>query len=45
MGGSGDNHTKSGKSDRGRQVSHYMWNLKYLDRKDLIYRTETDSWT
>ena len=32
MGGSGDNHTKSGKSDRERQVSHYityMWNLDY----------------
>ena len=48
MGGSGDNHTKSGKSDRERQVSHYitfMWNLKHFDRNDLIYRTETDSQT
>ena len=48
MGGSGDNHTKSGESDRERQVSHYityMWNLKNLDRNDLIYKTETDSQT
>ena len=48
MGGSGNNHTKSGKSDRERQVSHYitfMWNLKHFDRNDLIYRTETDSQT
>ena len=38
--------TKWNKSEREIQISYditYMWNLKNNDRKELIYKTETDS--
>ena len=42
-----DSHTKSSKSEGERKIPYditYMWNLKY-GPNELIYRTETDSWT
>ena len=47
MDGPRDYHTKGSKSERERQISYditYMWNLKN-DTNELIYETETDSWT
>ena len=47
MDGSKDFHTKWSKSERKMQIPYGitdMWNLKY-DTNELIYETETDSWT
>ena len=47
MDGPRDDHTKSSKSDRERQIPHDttdMWTLNY-DTNELIYETETDSKT
>ena len=47
MNGPRDLHAKCGLSYRERQILYdisYMWNLKY-DTDELIYETETDSWT
>ena len=45
MNGPRDDHTKSRKTERERQISHditYMWNLKY-DTNELTYKAETDA--
>ena len=41
-------HTEWSKSDREREISYditYMWNLKWNDTNDGIYKAETDSQT
>ena len=47
MDGPRDYHTKWSKSERERQIPHYItyvWNLNY-DTNELIYETEADSQT